>query len=300
MRKPRTRLLRLKDGRRLEYLECGDPRGDALMYFHGCLGSAFQAMLLHERALQEGMRVIAANRPGIGRSSPKGFESMSAYAQSDIRALADHLELTSFAALGASGGTGFALATAHAMPDRVRMVGIAGGLGPLASARNFGELNWWRRAAISTCRDWPRAAAMMLKALFMACWFSPITLKWYLQWATDANAATPALRRLLKRVLWWDFQNVFLQPNGIPGLVDEMSLYFRWGFHPRHFPETVPVIAWHGRDDLVVPWSVARRTLRAMRQKRRFLLPGGHLAFLPHQKSVFAAVKREFLPLIPV
>ncbi len=296
MRKPRTRLLRLPDGRALEYLECGDPHGAPVLYFHGFLGSCYQAALLHERALQDGMRIIAPSRPGIGRSSCQGFDSMTAYAKGDIRWLMDHLGIQSFAVLGASGGGGFALATAYAMPDRVCVAGIAGALGPLASGRNVRALCWWRRAIVMACNGWPRAAAALLRMFLTVCWLSPRTLKWYLRWTTEINAPAPHLQKLLQRVLWWDFQSVFLQPNGIPGLVDEVGLYFRWGFQPHRFPGNVPVIAWHGRDDLVVPWSAARRMLRALRTKSRFLLPGGHLAFLPHQQRIFAVIKRELMP----
>lgn len=297
MRKRRTRLLRLPDGRRLEYIEFGAPQGTPLLYFHGCLGSCYQAALLHERALVEGIHIIAPNRPGIGRSSPRMFASMTEYAR-DIGHLADALQLTSFAVMGASGGGGFALSAAYALADRARVVGIAGGLGPLDSGRNFRELHWTRRAVITACSKHPRWSGIALGLLFRFCRTHPRLLYYYLQWTSSVVAPDQSMRRTLEQVLWWDFQNVFLQPSGIMGLLNEMSLYFRWGFRPRDFPPDIPVIAWHGREDMVVPWSISRRTVGSLRRAKRVLYSGGHLVFLSQLQDIFATVKRE-LELTP-
>ncbi len=292
MRKRPTRILRLDDGRRLEYAEFGDAKGVAVIYFHGCFGSCHQAALLHAQALEQGIRIIAPNRPGIGRSTPRMFVSMMEYV-ADIGALADKLALRSFAVMGASGGGGFALASAYALAGRACMVGVAGGLGPLAHGRNFRDLRWYRRHVIASCRSYPRLAALALAVVFYGCRQHPEWLYSRLKWASSLIAPDPAMRRLMEQVLRWDFREVFLQPGGAMGLLNEVNLYFRWGFRPRNFPAHIPVLSWHGREDSVVPLSIGQRTSRAFPTATPIIYTGGHLVFLTKLRDIFTTVKRE-------
>ena len=42
--------IKLKDGRTLGFLECGDPKGYPVFYFHGFPGSRLQVRDFHETA----------------------------------------------------------------------------------------------------------------------------------------------------------------------------------------------------------------------------------------------------------
>ena len=61
----------LPDGRALGYLQVGLPDGPAVFHFHGHGSSRLEALMLEEQALALGLRVIALDRPGIGRSDPR-------------------------------------------------------------------------------------------------------------------------------------------------------------------------------------------------------------------------------------
>src|SRR5271157_2395098 len=63
-----TNLIATRTGRMLEVKEYGDPRGDPAFFFHGLIGSHHQAAYIGEQARQMGLRVIAPNRPGVGKS----------------------------------------------------------------------------------------------------------------------------------------------------------------------------------------------------------------------------------------
>jgi pimeloyl-ACP methyl ester carboxylesterase len=54
--------------RKLEVEEYGDPAGHPVFFFHGLIGSHYQASYVAEQAEREGLRIIAPNRPGVGRS----------------------------------------------------------------------------------------------------------------------------------------------------------------------------------------------------------------------------------------
>ena len=58
----------LADGRVVGFCEYGDPSGTPLIYFHGWPSSSLQAASTHALALKRGVRVIAIDRPGMGRS----------------------------------------------------------------------------------------------------------------------------------------------------------------------------------------------------------------------------------------
>lgn len=116
------------DGRPLSVWAGGDPDGVPLVYFHGTPSSRLQAVSAHAAAVRQGVRLIAANRPGYG-ATPDGTTSLSSIAKDNL-ALADDLGLDRFAVLGVSGGGPYALACGALAPERVAAVGVAVGVGP--------------------------------------------------------------------------------------------------------------------------------------------------------------------------
>jgi pimeloyl-ACP methyl ester carboxylesterase len=122
------RSLTLPDGRLLRVWEGGDPAGAPVVYFHGTPSSRLQAVSGHEAAVRQGVRLIAANRPGYG-AEPDAPTSLSSVA-GDMVKLADLLRLDRFAVLGVSGGGPYAVASGAVAPERVAAVGVAAGVGP--------------------------------------------------------------------------------------------------------------------------------------------------------------------------
>ena len=106
----------------------GDPAGVPVIYFHGTPSSRLQAVSGGDAAARQGVRLIAANRPGYGAApdTPAGLLSVA----NDTLALADALGLGRIAVLGVSGGGPYALACAALAPTRVAGVGVAAGIGP--------------------------------------------------------------------------------------------------------------------------------------------------------------------------
>ena len=121
--------VQLPDGRRLDVWQGGDPRGTPVVFFHGTPGGRLQAALGDGAASRAGVRLLAFSRPGYGGSTD-GPTTLSSVGR-DAGALADGLGLDAFAVLGVSGGGPYAVAAAAALPDRVRVVGVVAGVGPL-------------------------------------------------------------------------------------------------------------------------------------------------------------------------
>jgi len=123
-------ILRLESGRRIGYLEWGDPAGAPLVYFHGTPGSRLTGRWLHDAARDAAVRVIVLERPGYGLSDPQPGRSMLDWA-SDVAAAAATLGLDRFAVAGQSGGGPYVCAVAHELADRVTVGVIMAGAGPL-------------------------------------------------------------------------------------------------------------------------------------------------------------------------
>src|SRR3954469_25189262 len=80
---------RLADGRALAYCEYGVPDGSPVFFFHGLPGSRIDARVIAHEARSAGLRLIAADRPGMGRSDPvRGKRTYGGWAH-DVAHLAD-------------------------------------------------------------------------------------------------------------------------------------------------------------------------------------------------------------------
>jgi pimeloyl-ACP methyl ester carboxylesterase len=85
----------LPDGRTLACTDLGDSRGATVMYFHGAPTSRLDLVGFEDLFTERGLRVVSADRPGYGRSSPQPGRTMRDW-PADVAALADHLDIDEF------------------------------------------------------------------------------------------------------------------------------------------------------------------------------------------------------------
>ena len=113
----------LRDGRVLAFCSYGDLDGRPMIYFHGGGSSRLEPAYADRYAARNRIRLIAIDRPGYGRSTPRQdyrFETVA----SDVLELADTLRLDRFAVAGMSAGAGFALHLARLAATRVSAVAL--------------------------------------------------------------------------------------------------------------------------------------------------------------------------------
>ena len=110
--------LRLSNGRVVAWSEYGDPSGVPLLHLHGTGFSRLEAACGADAAKASGIRLIAPDRAGFGRSSSNAKSTLMSGAE-DMSAVVDSLQLRRFVVSGFSGGFPHALAMAARMPDRV-------------------------------------------------------------------------------------------------------------------------------------------------------------------------------------
>jgi pimeloyl-ACP methyl ester carboxylesterase len=146
----------------IEIVECGDPKGCPVLFFHGWPMAASQCSIFDEAARQSGIRLVAASRPGIGRSAPEPVASVAAWVER-IPALADALSLDRFGVLGVSGGGPYALATTAALGERVQACAVVSCAPPIGDVDRR-RLSPWLRTELAIRRHAPRLAEAALVA----------------------------------------------------------------------------------------------------------------------------------------
>lgn len=121
--------LELADGRQLRYDTYGEPDGLPVVFSHGLSDSCLIRNPDEDLTASLGVRVIAADQPGVGGSTPRKGRRMVDWGD-DMEQLADALGLERFAVAGHSGGGPHTLAIAVAMPERVTRGVLASPVGP--------------------------------------------------------------------------------------------------------------------------------------------------------------------------
>lgn len=274
--------LRLPDGRRLAFVEFGAPDGRPVIYHHGSPSSRIEAALFAEAARRGDIRLIAFDRPGIGRSDYRPKWTYPALAD-DVAALADQLGLRRFGVLGWSGGGPPALACARLMPERVRRIVLVG-------AVPFGAL---RRRRVRG------AAAPLKRAVGRCAWHLPRALDWLVwplggfarrlpRYFIDAYSArlSAADRRVLngpanRAIIKADFVESFRQ--GVRGYAHDLDRMFsHWDFDPAAIELPVPI--WQGSDDELVRPDL-ERALGAIMPTAELRLFEGEGHYLPVQRA---------------
>ena len=125
-------LVPLPDGRVLAVDDVGDPTGRAVLCLHGTPDSRRARHPDDGVARSTGVRLLAVDRPGCGRSSPDPGRTLGSVAD-DLVALLDRLGIDRVGLLAWSAGAPYAVALAARHPGRVGAVALAAPLVPVTA-----------------------------------------------------------------------------------------------------------------------------------------------------------------------
>ncbi|WP_053851197.1 alpha/beta fold hydrolase [Streptomyces sp. NRRL B-24085] len=247
--------VRTADGRRLRVEVSGDPHGRPVFLLHGMPGSRVgpkpRSMFLHQR----GARLISYDRPGYGGSDRMPRRRVADVAQ-DVADVADALELDRFAVAGRSAGAPHALACAALLPDRVTRAAAMVGWAP----RDAEGLDWYAGmapsnvAALSTAASDPERFAAGIIPRSAAIRSNPARLLEELREDLTADDRLIVSDNTIRSMLLRNYREA-LRTSPYGWIDDALALTASWGFDPARIK--VPVLLWHGKDDVFSPASHA-------------------------------------------
>ena len=121
------------DGSAVGVAEYGDPDGTAVLWCHGGPGSRLEPRPLGDAAAAAGLRIVAVDRPGYGRTPPSPGRTIADWVPQAIAVL-DDLAIDQAVTVGHSTGGSYALAVAALAPDRALGVVLAGAMTDMRDA----------------------------------------------------------------------------------------------------------------------------------------------------------------------
>jgi pimeloyl-ACP methyl ester carboxylesterase len=267
-----TQIYRLPDGRRLGYAEYGDPTGHPVIALHGTPGSRYMFEVADDAARVRGLRVIAPDRAGYGRSDLHHFD-MLAETAFDIQSLVDALGIDHFGLVGVSGGGPYAVAVAALMKERLLSMALVSPVGPIADNTHI-RMSHFHRFLFTNLISSPMAAGTFLFGLKTLIHWAPSTAYYLLtQYVTESDSEVlhqPRIRTSLQKAL-----SEGLRP-GIEGALQDLRLCCgRWNLPINKIG--VPTVMWQGSADTNVPADAAYFLAGALADCRLEVIEGaGH------------------------
>ena len=248
---PPVETVEIVGGRRVAYAEYGDPAGRPVVFLHGTPGSRRLGRLFDPLARRHGVRVLAPDRPGYGRSSPwptRDLIDTGAF----VAPVLDDADVSRAGVVGFSGGGPHALALTATHGDRITSVDVVSGASPPTLPPSAPPTQRFLGRLASTT---PRLLTGLLRGqAWLGTHVSPAVV--VSQYTTAANRAS--LDDDVARLVARDFATAFAQSRR--GAVVELRLLAeRWPFSLAAVDR--PVRLWHGAGDANVPVDGAR-TLR--------------------------------------
>lgn len=270
-------LLRLPDGRDLEYEVQGPNTGPVVLFHHGMPGSAVPMDTVLGSMAERGFRIITCSRAGYGASSPAAGRTVADTA-ADCAFLLTHLGVTRYLVVGWSAGGPHALAGAAVAPESVEGVLLIASFAPFDAegldyikgmgAQNvaqFGTAGHGEpamRVLVGQMASAVRGHASADVATEMASLLSPVDLAVLTAEFGADNAAT---------------MDHGLSRGDEGWIADLAALTGPWGFDLDAV--TAPIELWHGTVDRMVPVAHGQWLAEHLPTAVPHLEPGqGHLS----------------------
>ncbi len=159
------RSMKLSDGRRLDYLVLGDPKGRPCLFFPQNFGLVRWPASAEAEATRRRLRIIVPVRPGFGKSSPIPEDrDYGPTLSADLAQLLDHLDVSRVPMLTLGDDSYLAFAFNAANPGRATALIACGGVLPLSRPEQYDRMEKWHRFILAGARYTPHLLPFMVKA----------------------------------------------------------------------------------------------------------------------------------------
>lgn len=278
----------LPDGRNLAYAEYAEIVGAPVFVLHGLPGSRLVWGSLSGDPFPSGLRVVAPDRPGYGRSDANPGRTLLDWAD-DLIALADALEIKRFAVVGVSGGGPGALACAWKFPQRIASVTVVSSPAPTDAPGVFRGMSRTNKIFMKLAWRVPCVSDLNTRLIGAVIRGNPARYIDVMQRKVHEVDRTLLAQSGISSVLADDFAEALRA--GAQGMVDDMaSNHGRpWGFPLAEIP--VPVHVWSCERDQSVPPAMARHLIGEIPGcTSTFVANAGHLWVLTNLREVLLEV----------
>lgn len=155
----------LPDGRKLDYVIQGDPRGRPVLFMPMDFGFIRWPPAMDAEARRRRLRIIVPIRPGYGRSTPlpDGENYLQNLAR-DHLALLDHLKAQRLPVMSLGDDSLLALFLVAAAPHRFSTILCCAGTMPLTAPEQYERMGKWHRFVQSACAFTPQLLPFVVKA----------------------------------------------------------------------------------------------------------------------------------------
>ena len=246
--------VRLADGRWLSYREYGRVDGPLVIYFHGTPGSRLELALCDEESCCSGARMIAVDRPGMGRSSYQSCRRILDWPH-DVEQLAAALGYADsrFGVIGLSGGAPYAAACGYKIPHRLTHMAIVSGHTPMGAP---GTCRGDQDHTIEFISRRQRLAKLAFKFLGRRLDRKPdkVIAKVTKSWTAEDRKLILCNPKHYQQIIANMREATRCGPSGM--VTDIRLLACRWGFKVCQV-QGVPVSIWQGACDRTVTPSMA-------------------------------------------
>jgi pimeloyl-ACP methyl ester carboxylesterase len=206
----------------------------------------------------------------------------------DAVAIADELKLDRFAVLGRSGGGPHALACAALLPERVTRAGVLVSLAPWAAE----DLDWFAGMSESNVREYEAAASTpeLLTARLVQT-AAEIRADPASHFAALGPEMPAADRRVvadigIRTMLARNYAEA-LRDSADGWIDDALAFCAPWGFNLADI--TVPVLLWHGQNDVFSPVAHTRWLAERIPHAIMSVIPGSaHFAAIEVMPEVLS------------
>jgi len=246
-------------GLSLAWNEFGDPSGKPVFYYHGWPSSRLQARLAHHIARDRGLRLIAMDRPGIGKSTLVRERKLVDWPELMAR-FADHLGIAKFGQLGVSGGGPYVLACAAMIPERLTGSAVLAGMVPLPLTDLGTEGLHPLYRTLIPLRKAPApffTGGFRIASLAAKCRPDAIPVSLLLRSLSVADREIMLHDPEIWPVLTKSFTEGVCGLSGGQGVMTDAEIYLR---KPAINPEEIThaIRYWHGGDDKNIPATLVR------------------------------------------
>lgn len=286
MQKPH--LITLKDGRKLGYVEFGDPKGYPVIYCHGWPSGKYEALYFDPDAKKQGIRLIAADRPGMGDSTFNPVSSFTSWPD-DVIQLIDTLGIDRFGVFGVSGGTPYALALTHRYPERIKRTYVYGGLAPV-NVKDFSSKFKRMKKLALTANNIPNFTKRSIELFKKILTRRPKLYAFFLGTRVPREDRRRASKKGTEIFMKTKLDSI---KNGADGATREAKLILdNWGFDLGEIK--TPVKFWVGTKDDLTPKEMTEYLNETIAETEMKIIDNGtHFVITKIADEIFDTMKQD-------